>query len=406
VTGSEDRQWLYPAMTRGTDLNLAFVFTTPPKVANPQPGVRPAAELDRYDRIRDARAGYAPPPIACEQPDQAGQREPIAVLADILGRRNHSCPPRPVLRARHGRAPPGRRQPLSHQARWLFRTLHAAELAGLDPTEVIGTAMVARELTGARDIAAVIDARIRPRVHRLFPQPQGPWKGRIPRLPNPGRRAYLAEIAAMMDDHTRRLGQHAAQTSPTRAIHALGPLPADADADARRHWEQHAADIAAYRETYGYSHPSDPIGPEPSHRPPGQRAAWHQAFAALAPVAGPDVHSMPDGRLWLLRDTYTAETFWAPRHVGKDLRLARLAGFDAALGAIRADAELRRRYPQQKIDPLLGASLAAPSPAGRDPARRRSWSRSSQRSSPWRGSSSLPPSTTSNPRPLTNVAGL
>ena len=30
VTGNEDRQWLYPAMTRGTDTNLAFVFTTPP----------------------------------------------------------------------------------------------------------------------------------------------------------------------------------------------------------------------------------------------------------------------------------------------------------------------------------------------------------------------------------------
>ena len=48
---------------------------------------------------------------------------------------------------------------------------------------------------------------------------------------------------------------------------------------------------------------------------------------------------MPDGHLWLLRDTYAAQTAWAPRHVGKELRLARLGAFDAALGAIRADAE-------------------------------------------------------------------
>ena len=48
---------------------------------------------------------------------------------------------------------------------------------------------------------------------------------------------------------------------------------------------------------------------------------------------------MPDGQLWLLRDTYTAQTAWAPRHTGKELRLARLGAFDAALGAIRADAE-------------------------------------------------------------------
>ena len=52
VTGTEDRQWLYPAMTRGTDTNLAYVFTTPARPADPQPGTRPAPELDRYDRIR------------------------------------------------------------------------------------------------------------------------------------------------------------------------------------------------------------------------------------------------------------------------------------------------------------------------------------------------------------------
>jgi hypothetical protein len=48
---------------------------------------------------------------------------------------------------------------------------------------------------------------------------------------------------------------------------------------------------------------------------------------------------MPDGRLWLLRDTYAAQTAWAPRHPGKELRLSRLGAFDAALGAIRTDAE-------------------------------------------------------------------
>ena len=59
VTGTEDRQWLYPAMTRGTDTNLAFVFTTP-AAADPRPGTRPAPELDRYDRLRREHAGYPP----------------------------------------------------------------------------------------------------------------------------------------------------------------------------------------------------------------------------------------------------------------------------------------------------------------------------------------------------------
>ena len=233
--------------------------------------------------------------------------------------------------------PPGHRQPLSHQARWLFRTLYAAELAGLDPVEVIGSAIATRDLSGARDIAAVIDARTRPRVYPLLPQRQGAWAGRVPRLPDPGRQAYLAEIAAMMDDRTRRLGQHAARTSPAWAVTTLGPVPAGPAA--RRAWEHKAASIAGYREMYGHDHPDDPIGPEPVREAPDKRAAWHEAFAALGPAGQPGARAMPDGRLWLLRDAYAAETSWAPRHAGKELRLSRLGAFDVGLGAIRADAE-------------------------------------------------------------------
>jgi hypothetical protein len=95
------------------------------------------------------------------------------------------------------------------------------------------------------------------------------------------------------------------------------------------------------------SHPDDPVGPEPVREAPDQRAAWYEAFAALGPGDQSDVRAMPDGRLWLIRDAYTAETAWAPRHVGKELRLSRLGAFDAGLGAIRADAENSRR-PQSR----------------------------------------------------------
>ncbi len=86
VAGGEDRQWLYPAMTRGTDANLAFVFTTSARTADPQPGARPALELGRYERLRRERAGYPLPPPSSAQPDQAGEREPVAVLTDVLSR--------------------------------------------------------------------------------------------------------------------------------------------------------------------------------------------------------------------------------------------------------------------------------------------------------------------------------
>jgi AAA domain/TrwC relaxase len=367
VTGNEDRQWLYAAMTRGTETNLAFVSTTPARVADPAPGTRPAPELERYERNRHERAGYLPtqrPTAGLGGPDP---REPVAVLADVLDRdgtqlsatatraRNltnadhlavlgaiWAAETRQAHDARYrelviAALPPGYRHELSPQARWLFRTLRSAELAGLDPGEVALSAIESRDLAGARDIASVIDARIRQRDCPLFPHPRGRWAERVPALPDAERQAYLAEIATMMDDRKQRLGQHAAQQKPAWVVKALGPVPTGPSA--RHEWEQKAASIGAYREMYGYQHPENPIGPEPTHDSPDQRAAWHEAFLALGPADGPDARAMPDGRLWLVRGTYTAETAWAPQHVGKELRLVRLGAQNAELDAIRADAE-------------------------------------------------------------------
>jgi hypothetical protein len=104
-------------------------------------------------------------------------------------------------------------------------------------------------------------------------------------------------------------------------------------------WQKRAAAIGAWRELSGYQHPADPIGPEPVAAAPDLRAAWHEAFAALGPVAGPDVRGMPDGLLWHLRDTYPVETAWAPQWVGDELRQVRAAAWDARLAGLRAGAE-------------------------------------------------------------------
>jgi len=349
-----------------TGITLQFVSTTPARVADPAPGTRPAPELERHERNRQQRQGYLP----AQRPAPPGgtdPREPIAVLADILNRdgaqlsatetrqRNlanadhlavlgaiwaaetrqaHDTRYRDLVMAA---LPPGYRQELSHQARWLYRTLRSAELAGLDPAEVARSVITSRDLAGARDIASVIDARIRQCIYPLLPQPQGPWAERVPHLADAGRQAYLAELAAMMDGRKQRLGEHAAQTAPAWAVNALGAVPGDPAA--RQEWERKASAIGAYREMYGYQHPADPIGPEPTRDSPDQRAAWHEAFLALGPTDGPDVRGISDGRLWLIRDTYTAETQWAPQHVGKELRLVRLGAANAELDAMRADVE-------------------------------------------------------------------
>ncbi len=378
VTGTEDRQWLYSAMTRGTQNNMAFVFTTPARQADPQPGTRPAPELDRYRLAQQKLRGFLPAQLV-PGPASPDLREQVAVLADVLARdgselsasetwnRNLSnadhlgtlnviwtAETRDAQNDRYralllSALPPQYRPGLSHQAKWLFRTLRTAELASLDPGEVARSAIESRDLTGARDIASVVDARIRHRIYPLLPQPQRSWSERVPVLADPERQAYLTEIAAMMDDRKQRLGQFAAEHTPPWAVTALGPVPGQSVA--RHEWKQKASSIAAYREMYGYDHPDDPIGPEPASDSPDMRTAWHEAFRALEPADGPDVRGMPDGRLWLIRDAYTAETQWAPRHVGKELRLLRLGAQNAEQEQIRAEVEAeaaRKQYDHQR----------------------------------------------------------
>ena len=244
-----------------------IVFTTPARLAaDPRPAPDPRPNwTDTTVSGTNARDTRLSSPHRV--PLIPESREPVAVLADVLSRDGTELSATETWRrnlanadhlvvlhaiwtaethdardARHDRyrefvaaaLPPGRRGELSHHARWPYRTLHAAELAGLDPADVIRTAVDSRDLAGSRDIAAVLDARIRQRIDPLLPQPQGPWTSRVPWLPDPAQQAYLTEIAAMMDDRTRRLGQHTAQTVPAWAITGIGPAAVMVQVPARR----------------------------------------------------------------------------------------------------------------------------------------------------------------------------
>jgi hypothetical protein len=364
ITGTEDRQHAYVALTRGTDANLAYVFTISPKRADPVPGPRPAPELARYDQIHTERTGV---PATVTPPVPPG--EALGVLSAVLDRDGqqlsatqtrqqaladadhlallHAIWAAETTPARQQRyrnllldaLPPEHRDEPGHQARWLWRTLRGAELAGLDPGQVLAEAISERDLAGARDLPSVIDARIRHRLGCLVPLPAGPWSAQVPAIADPGRRAYAAQIAALMDARKDRIGEHAADHALPWAVTALGPVPGH-PLD-RLDWQKRAASIGAWRELSGYHHPTEPIGPEPAAAAPDLRAAWYKALAALGPADGPDVPGMPDGRLLHLRDTYPIETAWAPRYVGDELRQVRAAAWNARLAAIRASAEAK-----------------------------------------------------------------
>ena len=362
ITGTEDRQHAYVALTRGTDADTAYVFTLPAKLADPAPGPRPAPELARYDKLTTAPAAEPNPAT-----EPAGTRDVLGVLSDVLDRdgqqlsasqtwqhaladADHLAILHAIWTAETGPArdqryqdllmaalPPGYQQEPGHQAKWLWRTMRAAELAGLDLERVLAAAIGERNLTGARDVPSVIDARLRRRIGPLVPRPAGPWSAQLPEIPDPERRAYAAQIAALMDARKDRIGEHAAENALPWAAGALGPVP-EHPVD-RLEWQQRASSIGAYRELSGYDHPADPIGPEPTTAAPDIRAAWHEALAALGPVDGPDVRGMPDGTLLHLRATYPIETAWAPQWTGDELRQVRLGAQEARLAAIRATAE-------------------------------------------------------------------
>ena len=157
--GSEDRQHAYVALTRGTDDNTAYVFTTPTKLPDPAPGARPAPELARYDRLTAQADGLAP-----ADPDDPGTASAVSVLAEMITGRDgaeqsasqawrqaladvdhlavlhaiwadQTAPARAAALPRPTRRPRSRWDTAStdsHKEQWLHRTLRAAELAGLD----------------------------------------------------------------------------------------------------------------------------------------------------------------------------------------------------------------------------------------------------------------------------------
>jgi len=418
VTGNENRQWLYTAMTRGAARNYAYVMSQTPQKADPTPGAAPAPELARHDRQQRLREGlpaesriwlgvpfaekdeaaqagaqwdyeakrwYAPgagiKALARWDP-AANRRDPAAVLADVLhrdgaeksaseirqqNRRNadhlgvlNAIWQGEIVGPRTERYQQILREALppeysalagsSPQATWLWRTLRSAEAAGLDARQVVEDAVNSRPLAGSRDIASVVDVRIREQLGSPVPQAQDTWTKQLPDLADPEMQDTFRQLAAAMDERTARLGRFTAEQRPEWAIQVLGEVPTDPRR--RAEWEGRASRVAAYREMYGYDHPADPIGPEPSCDSPEKRAAWHTGMRALGAVDGPDVRGVPDGSLWLMRETYETETALAPKYVADELRQIRLGAEDARLTSVRADAEAEAAG--QRDDTLAG----------------------------------------------------
>ncbi len=380
VDGLSDRQGLYVAMSRGREGNYAYCVTRVPRAADIRQGSQAAPELRRMRAIAAERDGIQPHSTDAEPHEKAPKRDAAAILADILRRDGAVLSATETLRRELSDADHlgvlgaiwydlvRRSQVVRFEAElrkalpaadadaalsdpactWLWRSLREAECSGLDATQVLRDTVGAAELTGARDVARVIDARIRRLLADRVPQLSGLWTRRVPDMADPQLHRYINELAGAMDDRIRRLGEHAVKARPGWVIAALGDVPADPPT--RAEWQRRAAQLSAYRELYGYNSETDAIGPEPGKTSPESRADWHTAFAALGRVEGIDLRGCSDEQLRLRRAAYQRETSWAPPYVAEELRLARLQARTAWENGIRAGHEARAAREPQSAD--------------------------------------------------------
>ena len=248
ITGTEDRQHAYVALSRGTDANLAYVFTVSPKLADPAPGPRPAPELARYDRRAAGPGG---------QPAAASTGEALAVLAGVLDRDGQQ---RSATQIRNQALADADHLALLH-AIWAAETTPARQQRYQRPADgrpaarlPPGSPATRRNGCGGRcappnwpDWTPARSWRTRS-ANGTWPDPatwppsstpasatgSAPWSRarpargprRSPQIADPDRRAYVAQIAALMDARKDRIGEHAADHAPPWAVAALGPVPA------------------------------------------------------------------------------------------------------------------------------------------------------------------------------------
>ena len=85
-TGSEPREWLYVAMTRGRWSNNALVQRIA-RMADPNPKTRPDPELARAEAVERERLGLPEKELSAEEQAERAldEREPIAIMAEMPG---------------------------------------------------------------------------------------------------------------------------------------------------------------------------------------------------------------------------------------------------------------------------------------------------------------------------------
>ena len=234
-TGAEDRQHAYVALTRGTDDNTAYVFTTPAKLADPAPGARPAPELARYDRL--AAQDGASAPGGRGEPEAA---DPVSVLAQIIADRDgteqsasqawrqalsdadHLAVLHAIWAADHRQPPRGSGLVAYGRREWELRVTNEL-LAGSNSGRADKGAASGRDRPPGRGRAGTRPAP--GRLHRalIYPQPQG-TAARLSRAQRGPRLVRVRPMALGHPAHRRRQIRRLARLVPQGHPPCRGPV--------------------------------------------------------------------------------------------------------------------------------------------------------------------------------------
>nr|WP_222131755.1 MobF family relaxase [Pseudonocardia sp. C8] len=225
----------------------------------------------------------------------------------------------------------------------LTRVLRRAELAGLNPQDVLSEAVGRGPLTGARNLTNVLYSRIWD-AHRFDPVGET-WAEWVPRTDNSEWNDYLGALARAADERVAVLGRQAAADTPAWATATLGDCPHDAVE--RDDWCAAVGRVAAYRELRGHDDPDDALGTAPKPGQVEEFAAYRAAWRALGrPEINREHLELSNGQLRMRVRAYERELAAAPRYAANEL-----AGTRQAAAAQQHTAALRRAEAATTTDP-------------------------------------------------------
>ena len=377
IGSATDRASRYVGMSRGRELNLAYLVTSRPDQARVAQVVTEGGGQQRQDRLasdpevsRDIKAleeEERSTPQGVWASASRRDRDDLAAV-DVIRAAQDEATATPALfgfwktltkQTHEARYDQIARERLSEHefSRYmtdprrdiLHRMLRAAELGGRDSAAIMSRA-AGQGMAGADSIAAVLHGR----VTRDPDRAGGRFRGFAAVTPA-GAPPEARVVAGVLDAKAAQAGQDAAVRPPVWARATFGQVPDDPIE--RADWARKAGIVAQYRDLAHHCHDVSAVGDAPKTGDPERHVIWQAASQAAGLTPGEiALREATDGALYARQAAAARAEATAPADVRDDLRKAELAVtmYQADAQAARARGDARGHV----LEFLAGVSQA------------------------------------------------